>query len=193
MPGALTDFNQADAVGTVPTVSKAAEPSVGQQPGAALTSFEQVAEAAEETVPMPVPVPSAISKTVGDFGDFVTQVFASDASHEEKRAALAQVGKAFFGQLERALETQKPEEARIQDAVQKAEQRLAARIETLEGQLAAALTAIKSQGGGESPPAPDEPELVRKSIAVQPSRVVTQQKEAPDFYDLVTGRGGLLN
>jgi len=190
----LKDFADVAEIGQKSVEPREPLPSVE---GGALTDFEQVADVA---LPAPPPQPVAkaaapddLGQLLGEFTGAVQKAFVAEAPVDAKREALAHIVKAFAGELGGRLESQLPEEERIEKAVRQAVAPLVAKIERLEAQVAVAKSEPKptpAAVGGEEP-------LVRKSfpgrrVVLQPARFVEKSDRQPTFVDLVTGQGGLL-
>jgi len=191
----LKDFADAAKVGQKPIEPRQPQPSVE---GAALTDFSQVADVALPT-PQPQPAvakaaePDDLDQLLGEFTGAVQKAFVAEAPVSSKQEALAHIVKAFISELGGRLESQRPDEERIEKAVRQAVAPLVAKIEQLEAQVAVA----KSQPQA-TPKTEGEEPLVRKSfpgkrnVVLQPARFVQKGDRRPDFVDLVTGQGGLL-
>ena len=192
----LKDFADAAAVGQKPVVPQQPQPSVET---GVLTDFSQVADVAQQPAPQPQPAvakaaePGDLDQLLGEFTGAVQKAFITEAPVGAKQEALAHIVKAFVGELGGRLESERPEEDRIEKAVRRAVAPLVAKIEQLEAQVAVAKSQSQLKAaseGGEEP-------LVRKSfpgkrVVLQPARYVQKSDRKPTFVDLVTGQGGLL-
>jgi hypothetical protein len=195
----LKDFADAAKVGQKSTEPRQPQPSVE---GGTLTDFSQVADVAQQPArPQPQ---VAVAKTAGpdddldplldEFGEAMRKAWVAEAPVGAKHEVLAQIFKAFVNEVGGRLESQRPEEERIEKAVRQAVAPLVVKIEQLEAQIAVA----KSQPQAKPAGAGDEEPLVRKSfpggrnVVLQPARFVQKSDQKPTFVDLVTGQGGLL-